>query len=65
MPLLRAEGTVLVFDKAEHHLYRNGGGGGGRGTISVEGVQYQLADFIRGEQNPLADSVQSTACLGN
>ena len=31
----------------------------------MEGVQYQLADFIRGEQNPLADSVQSTACLGN
>ena len=42
----------------------------------MEGVQYQLADFIRGEQNPLADfirgeqnpladSIQSTACLGN
>ena len=43
MPLLRAEGTVLVFDKAEHHLYRNGGGGGGadnfcqRGAISASG----------------------------
>ena len=64
MPLVRAEGTVLVFDKAEHHLYQNNGGWG-RGTISVEGVQYLLVDFVCGEQNPLADSVQSTVCLGN
>ena len=68
MPLVRAEGTILVFDKVEHHLYQNGGGGGGGrggGTISAEGVQYLLADFTRREQNPLADSVQSTVCLGN
>ena len=64
MPLVRAEGTILVFDKAEHHLYQNKGGCG-RGTISVEGVQYLLVDFVREEQNALADSVQSTVCLGN
>ena len=62
MPLVRAEGTILVFDKAEHHLYQNKGG---RGTISAEGVQYLLADFVCGEQNSLADSLQSTASLGN
>ena len=42
MPLVRAEGTILVFDKAEHHLYQNKGGEGGdhfcgRGTISASG----------------------------
>ena len=62
MPLVRVEGTILVFDKAEHHLYQNKGGGRdhlcGRGTISA-------VEFVRGEQNPLADSVQSTVCLGN
>ena len=63
MPLVRAERTILVFDKAEHHLYQNKGGEGG--TISVERVQYLLVDFVRGEQNPLTDSVQSTVCLGN
>ena len=36
MPLVRAEGTILVFDKAEHHLYQNKGGGGG-GSISGKG----------------------------
>ena len=61
MPLVRAEGTILVFDKAEHHLYQNKGGR----VDFWEGVQYLLADFVRGEQNPLADSVQSTVCLGN
>ena len=51
MPLVRAEGTILVFDKAEHHLYQNKGGGGGgggggerdhfcgRGTISASGFR--------------------------
>ena len=62
MPLVRAEGTILVFDKAEHHLYQNKGG---KRDHFCERVQYLLADFVLEEQNPLADSVQSTACLGN
>ena len=61
-PLLRADGTILVIDKAEHHLYQNRGGGG---TISTEGVQYLLADFVRGKQNPVPYSVPNTVCLGN
>ena len=45
MPLVRAVGTILVFDKAEHHLYQNKGGVGerdhfcGRGTISASGFR--------------------------
>ena len=40
MPVLRAEGTVLVFDKVEHHLYQNRGDNFcGRGTISDSGFR--------------------------
>ena len=35
-----------------------GGGGGGGGTISAEGGQYLLADYVRGGQFPLADYVR-------
>ena len=33
-------------------------GGGGGGTISAEGGQYLLADYVRGGQFPLADYVR-------
>ena len=32
-----------------------GGRGGGEGTISAEGAQYLLADYVRWGQFPLAD----------
>ena len=40
-------------------------GGGGGGTISAEGGQYLLADYVRGGQFPLADYVRGDKiCAG-
>ena len=41
-----------------------GGGGGGGGTISAEGGQYLLADYVRGGQFPLADYVRGDKICG-
>ena len=41
-----------------------GGGGGCGGTISAEGGQYPLADYVRGGQNPLADNVRGDKICG-
>ena len=43
---------------------RGGGGGGGGGTISAEGGQYLLADYVRGGQFPLADCVRGDKICG-
>ena len=40
------------------------GGGGGGGTISAEGGQYLLADYVRGGQFPLADYVRGDKISG-
>ena len=37
---------------------------GGGGTISVEGGQYLLADYVRGGQFPLADYVRGDKICG-
>ena len=42
----------------EYRTRKGGGGGGGGGTISAEGGQYLLADYVRGGQFPLADYVR-------
>ena len=47
---------------AKHRLA--GGGGGGGGTISAEGGQYLLADYVRGGQFPLADYVRGDKICG-
>ena len=39
-------------------------GGGGGGTISAEGGQYLLADYVRGGQFPLADYVRGDKICG-
>ena len=39
-------------------------GGGGGGTISAEGGQYLLADYVRGGQFPLADCVRGDRICG-
>ena len=39
-------------------------GGGGGGTISAEGGQYLLADYVRGGQFPLADCVRGDKICG-
>ena len=41
-----------------------GGGGWGGGTISAEGGQYLLADYVRGGQFPLADCVRGDIICG-
>ena len=41
-----------------------GGGGGGGGTISAEGGQYLLADYVRGGQFPLAGYVRGDKICG-
>ena len=41
MPLIRAEETLLVFGKAEHHLYIKPGGW----TVSAEERQYSSSRF--------------------
>ena len=51
------------------HLLQGGrvcvcGGGGGGGTISAEGRQYLLADYVRGGQFPLADYVRGDKICG-
>ena len=46
---------------AKHRL---AGGGGGGGTISAEGGQYLLADYVRGGQFPLADYVRGDKICG-
>ena len=38
--------------------------GEGGGTISAEGGQYPLADYVRGGQNPLADYVRGDKICG-
>ena len=48
---------------AKHRL-AGGGGGGGGGTISAEGGQYLLADYVRGGQFPLADYVRGDKICG-
>ena len=40
------------------------GWGGGGGTISAEGGQYPLADYVRGGHNPLADYVRGDKICG-
>ena len=40
------------------------GGGGGGGTISAEGGQYLLADYVRGGQFSLADYVRGDKICG-
>ena len=40
------------------------GEGGGGGTISAEGGQYPLADYVRGGHNPLADYVRGDKICG-
>ena len=37
---------------------------GGGGTISAEGGQYPLADYVRGGHNPLADYVRGDKICG-
>ena len=45
--------------------YRTGkGGGGGGGTISAQGGQYLLADYVRGGQFPLANYVRGDKICG-
>ena len=50
--------------KTEHKLAFGLTGVGGGGTISAEGGQYPLADYVRGGQNPLADYVRGDKICG-
>ena len=49
----------------EYRSPTEGGKGGGEGgTISAEGGQYLLADYVRGGQFPLADYVRGDKICG-
>ena len=58
-PRATKKGRRWKTGKAEHKLaFGQAGKGEGGGTISAEGGQYPLADYVRGGQNPLADYVR-------